>query len=165
MTNKAKTTIAQLPNKNITTKSAVCPLNEFSSSIRQYRYVNIILKKKLKPNVPKKRNVVNILHTWKFTEKCDGIFAKMIWRIELLPINYQTNFTWRFLQIRIGLKYNWNGESSSSWTDIVVNTHAVVYARVTGGISIYAWRIMVGKDILCILGLSFDRKVYFRDIL
>ena len=30
---------------------------------------------------------------------------------------------------------------------MVVKTQAVVYARVTGGISIYAWRIIVGKDI------------------
>ena len=61
-TNNANTTMEQLPNKNMTTKSAVCPLKEFSSSIRQYRYVNIMLKKKLNPKVPKNKNVVNILH-------------------------------------------------------------------------------------------------------
>lgn len=53
----------RLPNKNIITKSAVRPLNEPSSNIRQYLYVNIILKKKLKPKVPKNRNVVNKRHT------------------------------------------------------------------------------------------------------
>ena len=63
LTNRANITIEQLPNKNIITKSAVCPLNEFSSNIRQYRYVNIMLKKKLNPNVPKNKNVVKILHT------------------------------------------------------------------------------------------------------
>ena len=71
LTNSAKITMEQLPNKNITTKSAVCPLNEFSSSIRQYRYVNIILKKKLKPNVPKNKNVVNILQICKYKKLND----------------------------------------------------------------------------------------------
>ena len=70
LTNRANITIAQLPNKNIMTKSAVCPLNEFSSNIRQYRYVNIMLKKKLNPNVPKNKNVVKILHTWNMIRNC-----------------------------------------------------------------------------------------------
>lgn len=63
---KLKDTIIQVaPKTNIITKSAVRPLNEPSSSIRQYLYVNIMLKKKLKPNVPKNRNVVTNLHTWR----------------------------------------------------------------------------------------------------
>lgn len=61
---KKDTIIDTAPNKNIKTKSAVLFLNDPSSNILQYRYVNIILKKKLNPNVPKKRNVVTSLHTW-----------------------------------------------------------------------------------------------------
>lgn len=56
------TTIIVPPNINIRTKSAVFPRNDPSSSIRQYRYVKIILNRKLKPNVPKNRNVVTSLH-------------------------------------------------------------------------------------------------------
>ena len=63
--------------------------------------------------------------------------------------------------MRIGLKYSWKGERSSSCTDIVVKTHAVVYARVTGGISIYAWRIIVGKDIFWIIGLATQPSLLF----
>ena len=58
--------------------------------------------------------------------------------------------------MRMGLKYSWKGERSSSCTDIVVKTHAVVYARVTGGISIYAWRIIVGKDMIGMIGLDMQ---------
>ena len=63
--------------------------------------------------------------------------------------------------MRIGLKYSWKGERSSSCTDIVVKTHAVVYARVTGGISIYAWRIIVGKDMIGIIGLDMQSSSWF----
>jgi hypothetical protein len=59
-----KDTIIQIPPKmNIITKSAVRPRNEPSSSIRQYRYVNIMLKKKLKPTVPKNKKVVTSRHS------------------------------------------------------------------------------------------------------
>lgn len=44
---------------NIKAKSARRPRNEPSSSIMQYRYVKIILNKKLNPNEPKKQNDVN----------------------------------------------------------------------------------------------------------
>ena len=64
LTTKPKTIIHSEPNMNIMTKSAVRPLNEFSSSIRQYRYVKIMLKKKLKPNVPKNRKVVTRRQSW-----------------------------------------------------------------------------------------------------
>lgn len=57
-----KDTIMQVaPKSNITTKSAVRLRNEPSSNILQYLYVNIMLKKKLNPNVPKNRNEVIIL--------------------------------------------------------------------------------------------------------
>ena len=64
LTKNAAIIMKKLPKINIVTKSAVRPLNEFSSSIRQYRYVKIILKKKLKPNVPKNRKVVTSRHIW-----------------------------------------------------------------------------------------------------
>lgn len=57
-----------LPKMNIMRKSADRPRNEFSSSIRQYRYVKIMLKMKLNPNVPKNRNVVTSRHNWKQVE-------------------------------------------------------------------------------------------------
>lgn len=50
------------PNKNIITKSAVRSRKLPSSNILQYLYVKTILKKKLKPNGPKNRNVVNNLY-------------------------------------------------------------------------------------------------------
>lgn len=53
------------PNINMKKKSAVLPLKDPSSSIRQYRYVKIILKKKLKPIVPKNRKFVTNLHSCK----------------------------------------------------------------------------------------------------
>ena len=62
-----------------------------------------MLKRKLKPNVPKKRKVVIIRHSW----NC--------------------------LMIKRGLKYSWKGETISSCTARVVMTQAVVYTRVTGG--------------------------------
>ena len=46
------------PNKNMKKKSAVLPLNDPSSNILQYRYVKIILNKKLKPIVPKNKKFV-----------------------------------------------------------------------------------------------------------
>jgi len=58
-----------LPKMNIMRKSADRPRNEFSSSIRQYRYVKIMLKMKLNPNVPKNRNVVTSRHNWKQKRK------------------------------------------------------------------------------------------------
>lgn len=80
-----KDTIIRTPPKmNITTKSAVLPLKEPSSNILQYLYVNIILKKKLNPKFPKKRNVVISLHNW------------------------------YFFNITIGLKYSWNGDTRSN---------------------------------------------------
>lgn len=78
------TIIHNPPNKNIITKSAVRPRNDPSSSIRQYRYVNIMLKKKLNPNVPKNRKEVKSLHT------CPCF------------------------KINIGLKYNWKGDAKSN---------------------------------------------------
>lgn len=62
-TTKFRVTVIKMPpNINIITKSALRPRNEPSSSIRQYLQVNIMLKRKLKPTVPKKRNVVRSLH-------------------------------------------------------------------------------------------------------
>lgn len=71
------------PNTNIITKSELRPRNEPSSSMRQYRYVNIILNRKLNPIVPKNRNVVASLHSW---------YCR---------------------RMSVGLKYNWNGETTS----------------------------------------------------
>ena len=84
------------PKMNIIRNSADFPLKLPSSSILQYLYVKIMLKRKLNPKVPKKRKVVTSLQSW----YC--------------------------LMIRIGLKYNWNGETISIWTARVVMTHAVV---------------------------------------
>lgn len=56
------TIISTPPNINMTIKSAVLPRNDPSSNILQYLYVKIILKKKLNPKFPKKRNVVTSLH-------------------------------------------------------------------------------------------------------
>lgn len=58
------TIISVPPKRNIIMKSALLPRNEPSSSIRQYRYVNVMLKRKLNPIVPKNRNVVTSRHTW-----------------------------------------------------------------------------------------------------
>lgn len=85
------TTIKVAPNRNIIRKSADLFLKEPSSSIRQYRYVNNIVNKKLNPNVPKNKNVVTSLHT------CP-------------------------LRISIGLKYNWNGDASSSCYNKICDT-------------------------------------------
>lgn len=57
------TVISAPPNMNIIMKSELLPRNEPSSNIRQYRYVNVILNRKLKPMVPKNKNVVISLHT------------------------------------------------------------------------------------------------------
>lgn len=72
------------PKRNIITKSAVLLLKEPSSSILQYLYVKIMLKKKLKPKVPKNRNVVTNRHS------CPCF------------------------RIKIGLKYSWKGVANSS---------------------------------------------------
>lgn len=61
--NCALTIMSAPPNMNIMIKSELLPRNDPSSSIRQYRYVKVILNKKLKPIVPKNRNVVMSLHT------------------------------------------------------------------------------------------------------
>lgn len=52
------------PKMNIMMKSAVLPRNDPSSNILQYRYVNIILNRKLNPIVPKNRKVVIKRHIW-----------------------------------------------------------------------------------------------------
>lgn len=58
-----KDTIIHIPpNTNIITKSAVRSRKLPSSNILQYLYVNTILKKKLNPNGPKNRKVVNNLY-------------------------------------------------------------------------------------------------------
>lgn len=57
------TIINDPPNRNIIIKSALLPRNEPSSSIRQYRYVNVILNRKLNPIVPKNKKVVTNRHT------------------------------------------------------------------------------------------------------
>lgn len=57
------TVIRAPPNKNIIIKSELFPRNDPSSNIRQYRYVNVILNRKLKPIVPKNKNVVASLHS------------------------------------------------------------------------------------------------------
>lgn len=63
-TKNPKNVVIKHPNKNIITKSELLPRKEPSSSIRQYRYVKIKLKKKLKLIDPKNRKVVRILHNW-----------------------------------------------------------------------------------------------------
>lgn len=95
-TKNANIVIKTPPKRNIITKSELRPRNEPSSNIRQYRYVNIILKKKLKPTVPKNRNVVANRHIWKFRK------------------------------INVGWKYSWSGDTKSRCTAKVVITQAVV---------------------------------------
>ena len=51
------------PNINIQKKSAVRPRNDPSSNMRQYRYVKIMLNRKLKPTAPKNRKHVTSRHT------------------------------------------------------------------------------------------------------
>ena len=60
---KKDTIMKNPPNKNMKKKSAVLPLKDPSSNMRQYRYVNIMLNRKLNPMGPKYRKLVTILHT------------------------------------------------------------------------------------------------------
>lgn len=64
LTKNANIIIRMPPKKNIIIKSALLPRKDPSSSIRQYLYVKIMLKRKLNPNVPKNRNVVPSRHSW-----------------------------------------------------------------------------------------------------
>ena len=56
------------PKMNMKTKSAVRPRNDPSSNMRQYRYVKIMLNRKLKPIVPKNMKLVTNRHSWKNTK-------------------------------------------------------------------------------------------------
>jgi len=105
LTKNANPIMASPPNRNIMMKSEDLPRKLPSSSILQYLYVKIMLNKKLNPKVPKKRKVVT---------------------------NRQTC---HWLIMSRGLKYNWNGDTTSNCTANVVITQAVVYILVTGGIS------------------------------
>lgn len=62
-TNVPNIVMRRPPKRNIKTKSAVLPLKEPSSNIRQYRYKNIMLNKKLNPTGPKNRKLVINRHT------------------------------------------------------------------------------------------------------
>ena len=84
LTKRAEKIMKTLPKINIVTKSAVLPRNEFSSNIRQYRYVKIMLKKKLKPNVPRVCEKMScehseiIVYIWRFVTSNSSVHLK-IW--------------------------------------------------------------------------------------
>ena len=59
------TVIIVPPNTNMKKKSASLPLNDPSSNIRQYLYVNMRLNRKLKPIGPKYRKFVMSRHSCK----------------------------------------------------------------------------------------------------